>query len=77
MEQGLRDVTEGKTTVPAALVVIAFPKLSRVGLISEDAKLPFQDGELTLYRLLRQQEGDAYSKYSALLRELVSFERCL
>jgi len=32
---------------------------------------------LQLYRLLRQQGGDAYSRYNALLRELVSFESAL
>jgi hypothetical protein len=30
-----------------------------------------------LYRLLHQQGGDAYSRYNALLRELISFEHAL
>lgn len=33
--------------------------------------------ELDLYELLGQEEGDPYSRYNALLRELVSFERAL
>jgi hypothetical protein len=33
--------------------------------------------ELQLYRLLRREEGDAYSRYNALVRELVSFEAAL
>jgi hypothetical protein len=33
--------------------------------------------EHDLYALLGQEEGDPYSRYNALLRELVSFERAL
>ncbi|MCX6930149.1 MAG: hypothetical protein NT154_44095 [Verrucomicrobia bacterium] len=33
--------------------------------------------ERQLYRLLRQEGGDAYSRYNALIRELVSFEQAL
>jgi hypothetical protein len=33
--------------------------------------------ELQLYRLLRREGGDAYSRYNALLRELISFEQAL
>jgi hypothetical protein len=33
--------------------------------------------EIRLYRLLRGQGGDAYSKYNTLLRELASFESAL
>jgi hypothetical protein len=35
------------------------------------------DAELELYRMLCQAGGDAYSRYNALLRRLVSFEQAL
>ena len=35
------------------------------------------DAELALYRRLREAGGDAYSRYNALLREVVSFESAL
>jgi hypothetical protein len=33
--------------------------------------------ELQLYDLLKREGGDAYSRYNALVRELVSFENAL
>jgi hypothetical protein len=35
------------------------------------------DHELQLYDLLKREGSDAYSRYNALLRELVSFENAL
>lgn len=42
-------------------------------------KLPGEpsEHELQLYRLLKLEGGDAYSRYNALVRELVSFENAL
>jgi hypothetical protein len=37
----------------------------------------FPEPERQLYRLLRQEGADAYSRYNSLLRELVSFENAL
>jgi hypothetical protein len=37
----------------------------------------FAEPERQLYRLLREEGGDAYSRYNALIRELVSFEQAL
>ncbi len=50
---------------------------AHAGLISESDASAVPDAELQLYRLLRQEGGDAYSRYNALLRELVSFEQAL
>jgi len=36
-----------------------------------------EEAELVLYRLLRAEGGDSYSRYNSLLRELVSFEQAL
>jgi hypothetical protein len=73
----LADFAAGRPTVPACLVAIARPRLAAAGLL--EAPLPsfIREPERELYRLLRQTEGDAYCRYNALLRELVSFENAL
>ena len=63
--------------IPACLVGIAQPRLRRTGLITGVVASSFPEPERQLYRLLRQEGGDAYSRYNALIRELVSFEQAL
>ena len=77
VRQGLADVAAGRGTVPACLVAIGLPRMRRAGLVRQDWSPPSEDAELELYRLLRKAGGDAYSRYNALLRELVSFEQAL
>jgi len=77
VRQGLADFQSGLCTVPASLVAIAQTRLRRSGLLPERVTRVLPDAELHLYRLLRRQKGDAYSRYNALLRELVSFEQAL
>ena len=59
------------------VVGIAGSRLTRAGLISVAKVSRLLEPEFQLYRLLRQQGGDAYSRYNALQRELVSFESAL
>ncbi len=75
VRQGLADFTAGRCTIPACLVTMASPRLRSAGWLppADDRRIP--EPELQLYRLLRQQGGDAYSRYNALVRELVSFEQ--
>ena len=56
---------------------IARSRLARAGLIQDVVAPAPVEPELQLYRLLRLEGGDAYSRYNALLRELVSFESAL
>ncbi len=77
MREGLADFQCGRCTVAACLVAIARTRLSRVGLLPKSVVNPFPEPERQLYRLLRQAGGDAYSRYNALVRELVSFENAL
>jgi hypothetical protein len=77
VREGLADCQAGRRTVAACLIGIAGPRLTRAGLISAARISRLAEPELELYRLLRQQGGDAYSRYNALLRELVSFESAL
>jgi len=77
VRRGLSDFQAGLCTIPSCLVRIARPRLSRAGLMPQS--VPGQSGEpeLQLYDLLKRERGDAYSRYNALVRELVSFENAL
>jgi hypothetical protein len=77
VRQGLADFQASLCTIPACLVRIARPRLSRAGLMPPSVPGPFSEDELELYRLLKLECGDAYSRYNALIRELVSFENAL
>jgi len=78
IERGLEDLERGSVSVGALLVAIGAPRLARAGLRIPDAAAAHPEAELELYALLgREGQGDPYSRYNALLRELVSFERAL
>jgi len=77
VRQGLADFQAELCTIPACLVRIARPRLSRAGLMPQSVPGQFSEPELQLYGLLKLENGDAYSRYNALLRELVSFENAL
>jgi hypothetical protein len=74
IEAGLRDLREGRETAEALLVAIGAPRLRQLG-IELPEPLP-QDPEHRLYDLLSESGSDsAHSRYNALIRRLVSFER--
>ncbi|MBI3852543.1 MAG: hypothetical protein HY298_19980 [Verrucomicrobia bacterium] len=77
LRAGLADFQAGRTTIAACLVGIARSRLSRAGLLPSVVANPLPEPERQLYRLLREEGGDAYSRDNALLRELVSFEQAL
>jgi hypothetical protein len=73
IEQGIADLVRGIDSIPALLVSIGAPRLIRSGLAVPN---PRPDAERLLYELLRQEDPDAaHSRYNALIRRLVSFER--
>lgn len=73
---GIVDLQNERETIPALLVAIGAPKLRRLGLILP-ATLP-PDPEHRLYDLLSRNGADsAHSKYNALIRKLVSFQRAI
>jgi hypothetical protein len=75
IEAGLADLARGVESVPALLVAIGAPRLRRAG-ISVPPGPP--NPEHRLYHLLvRDAAGAAHSRYNALIRRLVSFERAL
>jgi hypothetical protein len=70
---GLADLERGVVSVEALLVSIGAPRLARLGFQIES---PVRDAELRLYELLsREDSNSAHSRYNALIRRLVSFER--
>jgi hypothetical protein len=73
--QGLSDLAAGRETIAALLVSIGAPRLSALGIaVPGSVRSP----ELRLYRLLaREGERDAHSRFNALVRRLVSYERAL
>ncbi|HEX9632305.1 MAG TPA: hypothetical protein VGA02_07545 [Gemmatimonadales bacterium] len=70
---GLEDLARGVESVPALLVSVGAPRLRRLGVLVPGT-LP--DAEHRLYARLAADEPDAaHSRYNALIRRLVSFER--
>jgi hypothetical protein len=71
---GIVDLRENRETVAAMLVAIGTPKLRTLGF--EVPESPYVRPEHSLYRLLAKENSDsAHSRYNALIRRLVSFER--
>lgn len=72
--RGIADLEEGVESIEALLVAIGRPRLRRIGLVIPEHHLP--DPDHRLYALLARSDPDsAHSRYNALIRRLVSFER--
>ena len=73
VEKGIADLGRGIESVESLLVSIGAPRLGGLGI---EVPSPFPSAELRLYALLQAEEGNgAHSRYNALVRRLVSFER--
>jgi hypothetical protein len=73
VRQGLADLDEGVESIESLLVLVGAPRLRRIGLDVPDTPYFPED---RLYDKLAEIHGDgAHSKYNALIRTLVSFER--
>jgi hypothetical protein len=75
--KGLEDLALGTPSAEALLVLVGAPKLRSLGTavpVQDDAASP----EHRLYaRLSAEDRATAHSRYNALVRRLVSFERAL
>lgn len=73
---GVAALARGEISVEALLVAVGAPRLRTLGISVPDAgRLP-RHPELALYRAVGQRHpDDAHSRYNALIRRLVSFER--
>ena len=75
VQQGLADLEAERESEAALLVSIGAPRLTQLGIALPRA---IPDAEHRLYTLLRDRDsGGAHSRYNALIRRLVSFERAL
>ncbi|MBV8516781.1 MAG: hypothetical protein JO197_05185 [Acidobacteria bacterium] len=75
IRDGLRDLERGVESIPALLVLVGAPRLRTLGF--DVPELPI-DGypEHRLYHVIAADDPDAaHSRYNALIRKLVSFER--
>ena len=76
IREGLADSAAGRQTIASLLVAVGAPRLRRAGLDVPD--LGVAEPEHRLYELLAASDSDAaHSRYNALIRQLVSFERAL
>jgi len=74
VEQGIRDLGRGVESIPALLVAIGAPRLVRLGFPIPDRRVA--SPERRLYdALAARNPNSAHSRYNALVRRLVSFER--
>ncbi|SPE55579.1 conserved hypothetical protein [Verrucomicrobia bacterium] len=77
IEQGLRDLGQNRLTECALLVLMAAPRLRRLGILVPDRSFhrPYQH---ELYERLEERLGTAaHSYYNSLSRRLVSYARAL
>jgi hypothetical protein len=73
IERGLADLERGTESIEALLVSIGAPRLRRAGI---EVPRTIPSPERRLYDLLAETDPDsAHSRYNALIRRLVSFER--
>jgi hypothetical protein len=73
VRKGIADLLRGVESVEALLVSIGAPRLQGLGF---EVPCPIGSPELRLYELLAEEDSDsAHSRYNALVRRLVSFER--
>lgn len=73
IERGLTDLARGTESLEAFLVSVGAPRLRRAGI---PVPRTLENPEDRLYELLAADDSDsAHSRYNALIRRLVSFER--
>lgn len=74
ISEGMRDLACGEESIPALLVLVGAPRLRELGFSVIDSPIPVP--EHRLYELIARDGAEAaHSRYNALLRRLVSFER--
>lgn len=71
---GIQDLERGVESLAALLVSIGYHRLARAGIGMPDTRT--DRPEKRLYELLAEEDPQtAHSRYNALLRRLISFER--
>jgi len=76
IRKGIEDIQAGIESPEALLVAIGRPRLQRLGISVPE--LPIKFPEVRLYEYVsRSDPNAAHSRYNALIRRLVSFERAV
>lgn len=76
--KGIDDLRHGELTVEALLVAVGAPRLRGIGLKIPAIPALSESPELALYAAICDSGADdAHSRYNALIRRLVSFERAM
>lgn len=76
--QGIEELEAGKLSESALLVLIAVPRLSRLGICLTTRPAISCSYEHALYKLLEEKLGaSAHSQFNSLIRRIVSFEHAL
>ena len=74
IKQGIDDLAAGRETIESLLVSIGSTRLRQIGVEVPDEII--SKPEHRLYEILRAEDSDsAHSRYNALIRRLVSYER--
>jgi hypothetical protein len=77
IDQGIADLSENRQTDSSLLVLIAAPRLKRLGIHIPERPFP-RPYEHELYARLDQRLGaGAHSYYNSLIRRIVSYERAV
>jgi hypothetical protein len=76
IRQGMEDLARGIDSPPALLVAIGAPRLRKLGVPVPDTGIDAPEHRLYL-KLSEEDSDSAHSRYNALLRRLVSFERAM
>lgn len=77
IERGLADLASGRLSEEALLVAIGAPRLRSLGYAVPVARSDGSPEHMLYTRLARHGATDAHSRYNALIRRLVSYERAL
>lgn len=77
VEQGLSDLARDRTTDCSLLVLIAAPRLRRLGIAVPERPGPPSPEHALYARLDRRLDSAAHSHYNSLIRRIVSYARGL
>jgi len=74
IRDGLRDLAAGVESIESLLVLVGAPRLRRLGF-DVPLDMPFFPEDRLYAKLAEENSDSAHSRYNALIRRLVSFER--
>jgi len=70
---GLEDLSRGVESIPSLLLLDGAPRLRQLGFVVPDT--PYFPEDRLYEKLAAENQDSAHSRYNALIRTLVSFER--